>query len=63
MRGRFALTYALAAAAFAAPALAQVRADIEASRSAVESELDQLTARFVDLGLASWTGPEGSAQQ
>jgi heat-inducible transcriptional repressor len=43
--------------------LAQVRADIEASRSAVESELDQLTARFVDLGLASWTGPEGSAQQ
>ncbi len=28
-----------------------------------ERELDVLTARLVDAGLASWTGAEGSAQQ
>ena len=43
--------------------LAELRADIEASRSMAERELDVLTARLVDAGLASWTGAEGSAQQ
>ncbi len=43
--------------------LADVRLDIEGSRQAAEQELDQLTARLVDAGLASWTGPAGSSQQ
>ncbi len=43
--------------------LAELRQDIETSRSAAEKELDQLTARLVDAGLASWTGPQGSTQQ
>jgi heat-inducible transcriptional repressor len=43
--------------------LAELRRDIEASRTAAEKELDQLTARLVEAGLASWTGPEGSTQQ
>jgi heat-inducible transcriptional repressor len=43
--------------------LAELRADIEASRQAAEAELDQLTARLVEAGLASWTGPGGSNQQ
>ena len=43
--------------------LAELRVDIEASRSMAERELDVLTARLVDAGLASWTGAEGSAQQ
>lgn len=43
--------------------LAELRQDIETSRMAAEKELDQLTARLVDAGLASWTGPQGSSQQ
>ncbi|MFN3891067.1 MAG: heat-inducible transcriptional repressor HrcA [Beijerinckiaceae bacterium] len=43
--------------------LAELRQDIETSRAAAEKELDQLTARLVDAGLASWTGPQGSTQQ
>lgn len=43
--------------------LAELRQDIETSRAAAERELDQLTARLVDAGLASWTGPQGSTQQ
>lgn len=43
--------------------LAELRTDIEASHMLAEKELDVLTARLVDAGLASWTGPEGSAQQ
>lgn len=43
--------------------LGEVRIDIESSRKAAEQELGQLTARLVDAGLASWTGPEGSSQQ
>ena len=43
--------------------LGEVRLDIEGSRTAAEQELGQLTARLVDAGLASWTGPEGSSQQ
>ncbi len=42
--------------------LAQVRDDIEISRSAAQSELDVLTARLVEAGLASWAGPAGAAQ-
>ncbi len=43
--------------------LGEVRLDIEGSRKLAEQELGQLTARLVDAGLASWTGPEGSSQQ
>ena len=43
--------------------LAELRLDVESSRSAAERELDQLTARLVDAGLASWTGMEGESQQ
>jgi heat-inducible transcriptional repressor len=42
--------------------LSQVRDEIEHSRSAAQAELDQLTARLVDAGLASWAGPDGAAQ-
>lgn len=42
--------------------LAQVRDDIESSRTAAQSELDVLTARLVAAGLASWAGPAGAAQ-
>ncbi|MDH7796750.1 MULTISPECIES: heat-inducible transcriptional repressor HrcA [unclassified Beijerinckia] len=42
--------------------LLELRADIDASRQAAEAELDQLTARLIDAGLASWTGP-GTNQQ
>ncbi len=43
--------------------LGELRLDIEASRNAAETELDELTARLVDAGLANWTGPEGANQQ
>ncbi|HEV2573400.1 heat-inducible transcriptional repressor HrcA [Methylocella sp. CPCC 101449] len=43
--------------------LADLRAEIDASRQAAEAELDQLTARLIDAGLASWTGPGGTNQQ
>ena len=43
--------------------LADVRADIEGARGAAQSELDQLTQRLVDAGLASWAGMQGEAQQ
>ncbi len=43
--------------------LNDVRADIETSRRAVEAELDQLTARVVEAGLASWAGLEGPRRQ
>jgi heat-inducible transcriptional repressor len=43
--------------------LAEVRAEIEAARTAAEAELDQLTARLVDSGLASWAGLHGESQQ
>ena len=42
--------------------LTQVRADVEASRQAAEKELGELTARFVDAGLASWAEGMGQAQ-
>ena len=36
--------------------LAEVRADIETARGRAQAELDELTARLVDAGLASWAG-------
>ena len=36
--------------------LAEVRADIEAASGRAQAELDELTARLVDAGLASWAG-------
>ncbi len=43
--------------------LADARADIEAERRAAETELDQLTERLVDAGLASWAGLQGEGGQ
>ena len=43
--------------------LAEVRFDIDASRRAAEAELDELTARLVDAGLASWADGLGPQQQ
>ena len=43
--------------------LAEVRGDIELARRSAQGELDQLTARLVDAGLASWAGLQGEAQQ
>jgi heat-inducible transcriptional repressor len=42
--------------------LVQVRGEIENSRAAAQAELDDLTARLVSAGLASWAGPVGGAQ-
>jgi heat-inducible transcriptional repressor len=43
--------------------LSEVRADIEASRRSAQAELDELTARLVDAGLANWSGHQGDHQQ
>ncbi|MFO1117185.1 MAG: heat-inducible transcriptional repressor HrcA [Beijerinckiaceae bacterium] len=43
--------------------LRDVRAEMETSRRAVEAELDELTARLVEAGLASWAGLEGPRRQ
>ncbi len=43
--------------------LAEARGDIEAERRAAETELDQLTERLVDAGLASWAGVQGEGRQ
>jgi heat-inducible transcriptional repressor len=43
--------------------IAEARADIETARLAAQSELDALTARLVDAGLASWAGVEETRQQ
>lgn len=40
--------------------LAEVRAEIEAERRAAQSELDELAARMVDAGLATWAGLQGA---
>jgi heat-inducible transcriptional repressor len=42
--------------------LTEVRGEIENSRAAAQAELDDLTARLVSAGLASWAGPAGGAQ-
>jgi heat-inducible transcriptional repressor len=39
--------------------LDEVKADIESTRLAAQKELDDLTARLVDTGLASWTDSDG----
>ncbi len=43
--------------------LADARAGIEASRLAAQRELDELTARLVEAGLASWAGAIGDHRQ
>jgi heat-inducible transcriptional repressor len=43
--------------------LGEVRADIEISRKMAQTELDDLAARLVDAGLASWAGAGASRQQ
>jgi heat-inducible transcriptional repressor len=42
--------------------LAEVRTDIEASRLSAQAELDDLTARLVDAGLANWSGVHDDQQ-
>lgn len=43
--------------------LGELRADVENSKAFAARELDELTARLIDAGLASWAGPEGSDRQ
>ncbi|MEN9709105.1 MAG: Heat-inducible transcription repressor HrcA [Pseudomonadota bacterium] len=43
--------------------LGEVRAEIEAARLSAQAELDDLTAKLVDAGLASWAGLKGESQQ
>ena len=43
--------------------MTEARADIEAERKAAETELDLLTERLVDAGLASWAGLRGAGRQ
>lgn len=43
--------------------LAEAQAGIEASRRAAQRELDELTARLVEAGLASWAGAIGDHRQ
>ena len=43
--------------------LAEVRVEIEAAREAATRELDALTARLVEAGLAGWAGAKGEGQQ
>ncbi|MFI5012122.1 MAG: heat-inducible transcriptional repressor HrcA [Hyphomicrobiales bacterium] len=42
--------------------LAELRADLQSSRAAVEREIDALTAGLIEAGLASWTGGSESRQ-
>jgi len=42
--------------------LTEARNDIEAARGRAQQELDELTARLVDAGLASWAGRGDSSQ-
>jgi heat-inducible transcriptional repressor len=43
--------------------LGETRAEIEAARADAQRELDDLTARLVDAGLAFWSGAEQTSQQ
>ena len=43
--------------------LAEARGEIETERRAAETELDALTERLVDAGLASWAGLQGENRQ
>jgi heat-inducible transcriptional repressor len=40
--------------------LGEVKADIEATRAQAQRELDDLTARLVETGLAGWAGGDGA---
>ena len=43
--------------------LQDVRAEIEKAKTSAQNELDGLTAKLVDAGLASWAGMQGESQQ
>lgn len=43
--------------------LEAVRAELETRRADVQRELDELTARLVDAGLATWAGVDGNQPQ
>jgi heat-inducible transcriptional repressor len=43
--------------------LHEARAEVEASRRAAQSQLDELTSRLVEAGLASWGGSGGDGRQ
>ena len=43
--------------------LQEVRDDIQRAKSEAQAELDGLTAKLVDAGLASWAGMQGESQQ
>jgi heat-inducible transcriptional repressor len=43
--------------------LTETKADIEAAQMLARQELDELTQRLVDAGLASWAGLEGESPQ
>jgi heat-inducible transcriptional repressor len=43
--------------------LAEAKTDIEVSEQLAKQELDELTQRLVQAGLASWAGSEGDTQQ
>jgi heat-inducible transcriptional repressor len=43
--------------------LAEVRLDIETSRRSAQAELNDLTARVVEAGVANWSGLHGEEQQ
>lgn len=43
--------------------LAETRAEIETERRAAQVELDELTTRVVDAGLASWAGLQGTERR
>jgi heat-inducible transcriptional repressor len=43
--------------------LAELRVEVENARAAATRELDELTAKLIDAGLASWAGPEGADRQ
>ena len=43
--------------------LADLRSDVEAAREHAEKELDVLSARLIDAGLAAWSGPDAGGQQ
>jgi heat-inducible transcriptional repressor len=43
--------------------LAEARAELERDRSLAQAELDELTAKVVDAGLASWSAAEGDSRR
>ena len=43
--------------------LAEARAELEHARAAAQAELDQLTQKVVDDGLASWSGGDGDERK